>query len=147
MTNPGPARAHEILLVEDNPDDVDLTVETFGEVGMASTLRVVPDGVEAMAFLRRQGRYAGAACPDLILLDLNLPRKDGQEVLQEIKGDPDLRSIPVIVLSISRAREDVERAYDLHANCYITKPVDLDEFTEAVRGIERFWLRLARLPR
>ena len=136
----------DILLVEDNPGDVRLTQETFKESKILNTMHVVRDGVEAMAFLRQEGEYADAPRPDLILLDLNLPRKDGREVLEEIKGDDQLRHIPVVVLTISYAEEDVLRAYDLHGNCYITKPIDLDQFIKVVRGIKDFWLTIVRLP-
>jgi len=136
----------EILLVEDNPGDVRLAEEALKEARVNNRLSVVPDGVEAMAFLRRQGPYADARRPDLILLDLNLPRKDGREVLDEIKSDPNLRRIPVVVLTTSQAEEDVIRSYNSYANCYITKPVDFAQFTEAVRSIENFWLMTVRLP-
>ena len=140
------ARPAEILLVEDNPSDVRLAVEVFKHVKGRNKLTVAKDGFEALAILRREGRYAGAARPDIVLLDLNLPNKDGREVLAEIKADRNLRSIPVIALTTSRTREDVLMAYDLHANCYITKPVDLDQFLAVVKSIENFWLNLARLP-
>jgi CheY-like chemotaxis protein len=136
----------DILLVEDNPGDVRLTQETFKESKILNTMHVVRDGVEAMAFLRQEGEYADAPRPDLILLDLNLPRKDGREVLEEIKDDDQLRRIPVVVLTISYAEEDILRAYNLHGNCYITKPIDLDQFIKVVRGIEDFWLTIVRLP-
>jgi CheY-like chemotaxis protein len=136
----------EILLVEDNPGDVRLTQEVFKEGRLRNNLSVVGDGVEAMACLRRQGKYAGAVRPDIILLDLNLPKKDGREVLAEIKKDDELRRIPVVVLTTSSAEADILRAYDLHANCYISKPVDLDEFIKVVRTIEDFWLQIVRLP-
>ena len=136
----------EILLVEDNPADVRLTREHFKESKIANRLHVVDDGVEAMALLRRAGRYADAVRPDLILLDLNLPKKDGREVLKEIKDDPDLRRIPVVVLTISKAEEDILRTYDLHANCYITKPIDLKQFVKVVRAIEDFWFSIVKLP-
>ncbi|WIG94838.1 response regulator [Myxococcus sp. SDU36] len=136
----------EILLVEDNPGDVRLTIEAFKEGKVSNRLSVARDGVEALAFLRRQGAYANAARPDLILLDLNLPRKDGREVLAEIKVDPALRRIPVVVLTTSKAEEDILRTYDLHANCYIAKPVDLEQFIFVVRSIDDFWLSVVRLP-
>lgn len=136
----------EILLVEDNPGDVRLTVEVLKDGRIANTLNVVGDGVEALEYLRREGRFAGASPVDLILLDLNLPRKDGREVLAEIKADPELRKVPVIVLTTSAAESDIMAAYDLHANCYITKPVDLDMFMDVVRSIEDFWLNIVRLP-
>src|SRR5215468_11155270 len=141
------SRSVEILLVEDNPDDVDLTIEAFKESSSKSRLHVVEDGVEALAFLRRQGTYAAAPRPDLILLDLNLPKKSGHEVLREVKADPDLRQIPVVVLTTSAADNDVDRSYQLAANCYITKPVDLDAFVSVVRMVDRFWRDIATLPR
>jgi two-component system, chemotaxis family, response regulator Rcp1 len=137
----------EILLVEDNPADVRLTVEVLRDGRVQNHLSVARDGVEALAFLRREGRYAGAARPDLILLDLNLPGKDGREVLAEVKSSPDLKAIPVIVLTTSADDRDVARSYELHANSYITKPVDFDQFLAAVRSIEDFWLTRVRLPR
>ncbi len=136
----------EVLLVEDNPGDVRLTREALKEGKVRNNLSVAPDGVEALAFLRRQGRYAGAPRPDLILLDLNLPKKDGREVLEEIKADPALRTIPVVILTTSEAERDIARAYDLHANCYITKPVDLDQFITVVKSIEDFWFTIVKLP-
>jgi len=136
----------EILLVEDNPGDVRLTVEALKEAKVRNTLHVVHDGVEALAFLRHEGEHAEAPCPDLILLDLNLPKMDGREVLARIKGDPDLRRIPVVILTVSQAEEDILRTYDLHANCYITKPVDLEQFLKVVRSIEDFWLTIVKLP-
>lgn len=136
----------EILLVEDNPGDVRLTIEAFKEGRVHNRLSVARDGVEALAFLRRQGAFANAARPDLILLDLNLPRKDGREVLAEIKEDASLRRIPVVVLTTSKAEEDILRTYDLHANCYIAKPVDLEQFLSVVRSIDDFWLSVVRLP-
>jgi chemotaxis family two-component system response regulator Rcp1 len=136
----------EILLVEDNPGDVRLTCEALRDAKVANQLHVVADGVEAMSFLRRESRYAGVPRPDLILLDLNLPRKDGREVLAEIKQDADLRRIPVVVLTSSAAEQDVVHAYSLHANCYIIKPVDLDQFLRIVRSIEDFWLVVVKLP-
>jgi two-component system, chemotaxis family, response regulator Rcp1 len=141
-----PSRPIEVLLVEDNPGDVRLTREALREGKVRNNLHVTPDGVEALAFLRRQGPYADAVRPDLILLDLNLPRKDGREVLQEIKNEPGLRNIPVVVLTSSQAEQDILRAYDLHANCYITKPVDLDQFITVVKSIEDFWFTIVRLP-
>ena len=140
-------RAVEILLVEDNPDDVDLTIEAFKESSSPSRLHVVEDGVEALAFLRRQGAYAGSPRPDLILLDLNLPRKSGHEVLAEIKTDPGLLQIPVVVLTTSAADADVVRSYELAANCYITKPVDVNAFFSVVRLVDHFWRDVATLPR
>ncbi len=140
------SRTIEILLVEDNPGDARLTVEAFKEGRVLNNLNVVHDGVEALAYLRREGRYVNAAQPDLILLDLNLPKKDGREVLEEIKADEHLMKIPVIVLTTSAAEEDIARAYTRHANCYITKPVDLDHFLRVVQSIESFWLTLVKLP-
>jgi chemotaxis family two-component system response regulator Rcp1 len=136
----------KILLVEDNPGDVRLTREALKEGKILNELSVVEDGVEALAFLRREGRYAEAARPDLILLDLNLPKKDGREVLEEIKGDGTLKKIPVVVLTTSAAERDILKAYDLHANCYITKPVDLEQFMRVVQLIEDFWLTIVKLP-
>jgi CheY-like chemotaxis protein len=139
-------RPIEILLVEDNPGDVRLTIEALKEGKVRNRLSVARDGVEALAFLRREGSHVEASRPDLILLDLNLPKKDGREVLAEIKVDPALRRIPVVVLTTSKAEEDILRTYDLHANCYITKPVDLDQFISVVRSIDDFWLSVVRLP-
>ncbi|HUT32973.1 MAG TPA: response regulator [Planctomycetota bacterium] len=139
-------RPVEILLVEDNPGDVRLTREAFRTAKVSNRLHVASDGEEAMAFLRRQGRFAAAPRPDLILLDLNLPRKDGKEVLAEIKADPALRSIPVVVLTVSAEEEDVLRAYHLNANCYIAKPVEFAQFLRVVRSIESFWLTVVKLP-
>lgn len=136
----------EILLVEDNPGDVRLTVEALKEAKVSNNLHVAEDGIDAMAFLRREGKYADAPRPDLILLDLNLPKKDGREVLAEVKSDHDLRRIPVVVMTTSKAEEDILRSYDLHANCYITKPVDLDQFLTVVKSIEDFWLTIVKLP-
>ena len=135
-----------ILLVEDNPGDVLLTQEAFREGRYLPNLSVVEDGEEALIFLRRQGIYKDAFRPDLILLDLNLPRKDGRELLAEVKEDLDLRYIPIIVLTTSNAEQDVRRAYKLHANCYLTKPIDMDDFVKKVRSIEEFWLNVVRLP-
>jgi CheY-like chemotaxis protein len=140
------SRPIEVLLVEDNPGDVRLTREALKEGKVHNNLHVAPDGVEALAFLRREGRYAAAVRPDLILLDLNLPRKGGREVLEEIKSDPALRHIPVVILTSSQAEQDIARAYDLHANCYISKPVDLDQFIRVVRSIEEFWFTVVKLP-
>ena len=136
----------EILLVEDSPADVRLTVEALRDAKVRNNLHVAQDGEEALAFLRREGEHADAVRPDLILLDLNLPKKDGREVLEEIKADPQLRRIPVVVLTTSEAEQDILRSYDLHANCYITKPVDLDQFITVVRTIEDFWLTIVKLP-
>lgn len=135
-----------ILLVEDNPGDVRLTVEALREGKVHNQLRVARDGVEALAFLRQEGEFAEAPRPDVILLDLNLPKKDGREVLAEIKADERLRRIPVVVLTTSKAEEDILRSYALHANCYVTKPVDLEQFITVVRSIEDFWFSIVRLP-
>lgn len=139
-------RPIDILLVEDNPGDADLAREALEDSKLLNELRVVEDGEQAMAYLRREGAYAEAVRPDLILLDLNLPKKDGREVLAEIKADPTLRRIPVVVLTTSRAEEDVMRSYDLHANCYVTKPIDLSQFIHVVHQIEEFWLSIVQLP-
>jgi chemotaxis family two-component system response regulator Rcp1 len=136
----------EILLVEDNPGDVDLILEALGESKICNTLSVVGDGEEAMAFLRRAGKHAGAPRPDMILLDLNLPRKNGQEVLAEIKADDDLKRIPVVILTSSQAEEDIFSSYEHHANCFISKPIDLHQFLRVVKSIEDFWLTIVRLP-
>lgn len=141
-----PGRPVEILLVEDNPGDVRLTQEVLKDGKIANNLSVVGDGAEAIAFLSRQDKFAHAPRPDLILLDLNLPRKDGREVLAEIKFHEDWRRIPVIVLTTSQAEEDIVRAYDFHANCYISKPIDLEQFIKVVRSIEAFWLTIVKLP-
>jgi CheY-like chemotaxis protein len=136
----------EILLVEDSPGDVRLTREALREARVANRLSVVGDGIETLQFLRQEGKYADAPRPDLILLDLNLPRMDGREVLAAIKADPSLRMIPVVVLTTSEAESDVLRSYDLHANCYLVKPVDVDRFFEQVGRLEGFWLAVVRLP-
>ncbi len=136
----------EILLVEDSPADVRLTKEALKEEKMHINLNVVGDGVEAMQFLRKEGRFQKAAKPDLILLDLNLPKKDGREVLKEMKTSNDLKSIPVVILTVSKAEEDVLKTYNLHANCYITKPLDLDQFSHVVKSIKEFWLTIVKLP-
>lgn len=139
-------RPIEILLVEDNPGDVRLTIEALKDGKVRNRLHVAKDGVEALAYLRQEGSYAGSPRPDVILLDLNLPKKDGREVLEEIKADEHLRRIPVVVLTTSSSEQDILRTYDLHANCYITKPVDLEQFIDVVRGIEDFWLTVVKLP-
>ena len=136
----------EILLVEDNPGDVELTLEALENSKIRNTLHVVSDGEEAMAFLKGTGKHAGSSRPDLILLDLNLPRKDGREVLAEIKADEDLKRIPVVILTTSQAEEDIIRSYNLHANCYITKPIDLHQFIRVIKAIEDFWLTIVMLP-
>ena len=136
----------EILLVEDNPGDVRLTQEALKESKVTNNLSVAEDGVEALAFLKREGQYADAPRPDLLLLDLNLPKKDGRELLEEIKADENLKRIPVVVLTTSKAEEDILRMYDQHANCYITKPIDFDQFIDVVKSIEDFWLTIVKLP-
>ncbi len=140
------ARPVDILLVEDNPGDVRLTKEVLKDSKIGNNLMVVHDGEEALAFLLRKGKYRDVPHPELILLDLNLPKKDGREVLAHIKDDPDLRRIPVVILTTSKAEEDVLRTYDLHAHCYITKPVGLEQFATVVRSIEDFWLAIVKLP-
>jgi len=146
VNNPPPQRPIEILMVEDSPSDAQLTIEALHAAKIANRLNHVEDGVEALRFLRREGPYADAPRPDLILLDLNLPRKDGREVLDELKRDPDLKVIPVVVLTTSRSEQDVLRSYQLHANCYITKPVDFTQFMAVVKAIEHFWLTVVTLP-
>jgi len=136
----------DILLVEDNPGDARLTREALALSSIPSTLHVVQDGEQAMAFLRREGRFASAPTPRLVLLDLNLPRRDGREVLEDMKRDPALQHIPVIVLTSSQAEEDILRSYRLHANCFITKPVDLEDLARVLEGIEQFWFSLVKLP-
>jgi len=136
----------EILLVEDNPGDVRLAREGLSECKIRNNLHVVDDGVKAMAFLRRQDEYARAPRPDLVLLDLNLPRKDGREVLREVKEDEKLRTIPVVVLTTSKAEVDILKSYSLHANCYVTKPMGLEQFLDVVRSIEDFWFTIVKLP-
>ncbi len=147
MSHSPQQRPIEILMVEDSPSDAQLTIEALHAAKIANRLSHVEDGVEALRFLRRQGPYANAPRPDLILLDLNLPRKDGREVLDELKRDPDLKIIPVVVLTTSRSEQDVLRSYQLHANCYITKPVDFTQFMKVVQAIESFWLTVVTLPR
>ena len=146
MNHPLREKPIEILLVEDSPSDAQLAIEALQSAKIANHLNHVEDGVEAMQFLRREGPYREAARPDLILLDLNLPRKDGREVLAEIKADPNLRRIPVVVLTTSQAEEDILRAYNLNANCYVTKPMGLDQFLKVVKCIEEFWLEIVKLP-
>ncbi|WP_193372288.1 response regulator [Nostoc punctiforme] len=136
----------EVLLVEDNPGDAQLTRIALEDSKISIHLNVVEDGVEAMAFLRKQEKYVKAAHPDIVLLDLNLPRKDGREVLAEIKGDEKLKRIPVVILTTSQAEEDILKAYNLCANCYITKPVDFDQFVKIVQSIENFWFAIVKLP-
>jgi chemotaxis family two-component system response regulator Rcp1 len=140
------ARPIEILLVEDSPSDTDLTLEALKDFKVRTHVSVVEDGVQALQFLRRKGPHAQAPRPDLIMLDLNLPRKDGREVLADIKADDDLKLIPIVVLTTSRAEQDILRAYQLNANCYITKPVDFNQFLDVVRNIETFWLFVVTLP-
>lgn len=139
-------RAVEILLVDDNPGDVRLTLEAFKDGKLANNVSIAGDGVEAMEFLRREGKYAGAVRPDLVLLDLNMPRKDGREVLEEVKNDPELRRIPIVMLTTSKAEDDILKSYDLHVNCYIQKPVDYNEFIRMLRLIEDFWFTAVVLP-
>ena len=139
-------RPIEILLVEDNPGDARLTMEALRDTKVSNNVSVVEDGVEALAFLRRQGAHAGAPRPDIVLLDLNLPKKDGREVLAEIKADEDLKKIPVVILTTSESDEDILKAYSLHANCYVRKPVDLDQFIKVVQSIEDFWFTIVKLP-
>jgi CheY-like chemotaxis protein len=146
MTLSQPARQIEVLLVEDDPGDVLMTREAFEDYKVTNQLHVVQDGADAMAFLRREGEYADVPRPDLVLLDLNLPRMDGREVLQAIKSDPALASIPVVVLTTSEAEEDVLRSYSLHANAYVTKPVDFERFIDVVRQIDDFFVTVVRLP-
>jgi CheY-like chemotaxis protein len=146
MTAKRLSRPVEILMVEDNPGTVRLTQEVMRDSKVRNAMYVVDDGVEAMAFLRKQGRYASAPRPDLVLLDLNLPRKDGRETLAEMKQDEELKRIPVVVLTTSRSEDDVLRAYDLHANCYLNKPVGLEDFIKVVKSIENFWIEIVTLP-
>jgi CheY-like chemotaxis protein len=146
MSGAGGGSPVEILMVEDNPGDVRLTREALKEARIRNRLHAVPDGVEALAFLRREGKYAAAPRPSLILLDLNLPRKSGRETLAEVKADPNFRRIPVVILTTSRDEQDVLQSYDLHANCFITKPVDLEQFLAVIRSVEGFWLEVVRLP-
>ncbi len=139
-------RPIEILLVEDSAADVRLTREAFDDAKVLNNLNVVGDGVEAMGYLRNEGKYADATHPDLILLDLNMPRKDGREVLAEVKADPDLKRIPVVILTVSNSEEDVLKSYNLHANCFISKPVNLAQFLKVVASIESFWLTIVEFP-
>jgi two-component system, chemotaxis family, response regulator Rcp1 len=139
--------AFEILLVEDSPGDVRLTREALKDAKMHINLHVASDGIEAMAFLNREKEYSDVPRPDLILLDLNLPRKDGRQVLEEIKANPALMTIPIVILTTSASEEDVLRSYRLHANCYISKPVDLDGFLKVIKSIDNFWLSIVKLPR
>jgi CheY-like chemotaxis protein len=136
----------DILVVEDNPGDARLIKEILNENKFYNSLYIVNDGVEAMSFLRNEGKYSIVPKPNLIILDLNLPRKDGREVLAEIKGDEDLRHIPIVIMTISQAEEDIQKTYKLHANCYITKPIDLNEFIKVIKSIEDFWFSTVKLP-
>jgi CheY-like chemotaxis protein len=144
-TEPARKTIH-ILMVEDNPGDVRLTMEALNGAKIRNNIDVVQDGVEAISFLRREGKYTNSILPDLILLDLNLPKKDGREVLAEIKADEHLRRIPVVILTSSQAEQDILKAYDLHANAYVTKPVDLEQFITVIRSIEDFWLEIVKFP-
>jgi CheY-like chemotaxis protein len=146
MVEPSTPQPIEVLLVEDDPGDVLMTQEAFADYKIANTLTVVSNGEDAIAYLRKQGRFADVTTPDLVLLDLNLPRRDGREVLAEVKGDPELRRIPVVVLTTSEAEEDVVAAYDRHANAYVRKPVDFEQFVAAVRAIDDFFITVVRLP-
>jgi CheY-like chemotaxis protein len=139
-------RPIEILLVEDNPGDVRLTIEAFKEAKVCNKLNVVEDGEEAISYLRNEGKYSNAPIPDLVLLDLNLPKKDGREVLSEIKNDSLLKKIPVIILTTSQAEEDVLKSYELNANCYVSKPVEFKQFLNVIRSVEDFWLSVVKLP-
>ncbi|MBI4826836.1 MAG: response regulator [Nitrospirae bacterium] len=146
MNNQHDGKPIDILLVEDNPGDVRLTQEVLKEAKVRNDLHVVYDGVEALAFLRREGKYKDMPKPDIILLDLNLPKKTGHEVLAEIKSDDNLKRIPVVVLTVSKDEEDVVKSYNLYANCFINKPVDLNQFLNVVKAIENFWLTIVKLP-
>ncbi len=146
MSNSGKAKEIDILLVEDNPGDIRLTQEAFKDGKIKNTLNVVMDGEEAILYLRKEGKYQQAVTPDIILLDLNLPKKDGREVLMDIKNDPLLKCIPVIILTTSSAQQDIVSTYSHHANCYIMKPVDFDQFITVIRTIEDFWLSIVKLP-
>lgn len=139
-------RPIEILLVDDNPGDIRLTQEALKESKVFNNLHIVEDGMEALEFLRKKGRFKNEITPDIILLDLNLPKRNGREVLTEIKNDDLLKKIPVVILTISRAEEDILKSYELHANCYITKPVDMNQFIKIVRSIENFWFSIVKLP-
>ena len=146
MSHVTEGRPNEILLVEDNAGDVRLAREGLRECKLLNNLSVAEDGVKALAFLRKEGEYANATRPDLIMLDLNLPRKDGREVLKEIKEDELLKSIPVVILTTSKAEEDIVKSYSLHANCYVTKPLAIDQFINVVQAIESFWFTIVKLP-
>jgi two-component system, chemotaxis family, response regulator Rcp1 len=136
----------EILLVEDNPGDARLAMEALKDSKLKNNLYIAEDGIEAMDFLNRKGKYSQMPRPDLILLDLNLPKKDGREVLAEVKSNDDFKRIPIVILTISRAEEDIFKTYNLHANCYVTKPLDLEQFMKVVKSIEDFWLTIVKLP-
>jgi CheY-like chemotaxis protein len=146
LTGEAGGRAVRILLVEDNPADVRLTREALKHAKVRNEISVAQDGEEALEFLRREGRHAQAKRPDVVLLDLNLPRKGGLEVLREVKEDAELRRIPIVIITSSKAEQDIVKSYNLHANCYVTKPVDLEQFLEVVRSVEDFWLSIVRLP-
>ena len=146
MNFKGKIRPVEILLVDDNPGDIRLTQEALKDGKVLNNLHVAEDGLEALEFLRKKGEFKDEITPDLILLDLNLPKRNGREVLSEIKGDELLKHIPVVILTISRAEEDIIKSYELHANCYITKPVDMNQFIKIVRSIENFWFSIVKLP-
>lgn len=146
MSNSNRGESIEILLVEDSPDDAKLTIDALRDGRVRNNITHLEDGVEAMAFLRRSGPFADAPRPDLILLDLNLPRKNGREVLAEIKQDPELRRIPVVIMTSSDDEKDILAAYNLYVNCYVTKPVDLNQFIDVVKSIESFWFNIVKLP-
>jgi CheY-like chemotaxis protein len=146
MSDPFPSEPIEVLLVEDDPGDVLMTQEAFKDYKIANKLTVVTNGEDAIAYLRKQGRFAEVRTPDLVLLDLNLPRRNGREVLRDVKGDPELRRVPIVVLTTSDAEEDVLASYDLHANAYVRKPVDFERFVAAVRAIDEFFITVVRLP-
>jgi CheY-like chemotaxis protein len=146
MNSASAGRPIQILLAEDNPDDIELTVEALKDSRVRNRLIVVKDGEEAISYLQGKGKYQHAVRPDLILLDLNMPKKNGRDVLREIKNDPKLKRIPVVILTTSQAEDDIAHTYDLHANCYITKPVDFNQFLKVVKSIEDFWLTVVKLP-
>lgn len=146
MNTQNAAKSIEILLVEDSKGDVGLIEEVFEDAKIRNNLRVVEDGEEAILYLRGEGKFSGVSRPDIILLDLNLPKKDGREVLEEVKNDEDLKNIPVVVLTTSQAEADILKSYNLHANAYVTKPVDFDQFIKVVKSIEDFWLEVVKLP-